>query len=62
MTPNKRNPSNESPRPLPEDSLPEDTPESAADDRATAVDHDVPDETVIDKTLPEPPRDKQRPE
>jgi hypothetical protein len=42
--------------------VPEDAPERAADDRVTAADHDVPDETVIDKTLPEGTDDKERPE
>jgi hypothetical protein len=44
--------SSESPPPVPDDK-----PERAADDRATAADHDVPNEAVIDKTLPEQPND-----
>ena len=39
-----------------------DAPERAADDRATASNHDVPEEAVIETTLPEPARDKERPE
>jgi hypothetical protein len=56
MTPTPPN-STESPRPKSEH-----TPESDANDRATEADHDVPDEEVIEKTLPEPPGDKPRPQ
>jgi hypothetical protein len=52
MTPTKRT-SSESSRPVPDD-----TPERAADDRATVAHHDVPNEQVIDKTLPVQPSDK----
>ena len=52
MTPTEPN-SSESPRPGSQH-----TPESDANDRVKEADHDVPDEQVIEKTLPEPPGDK----
>ena len=45
----------DSPRPKAEH-----TPESDANERAKEADRDVPDEEVIEKTLPEPPSDKPR--